>query len=148
VPVWLRASSHSKKGALTVPSELISVGPFHQFKADAAQSTYSCAELMLVVKGRKWHNKEGRVVRSDMMKGRNTKKEGTPVVGVMAGNGVDVLQHQPISSCDLQAPPAEGGSRQHPGTTKFLHARLGSSTKSERVQPKLLANFGPSIPAL
>jgi hypothetical protein len=49
---------------VTVPSEFVSVGPF--------QSTCSFVELMLVVvvKGRKWHNEEGRKVRNVMMKGR------------------------------------------------------------------------------
>ena len=52
-----------------MPSEFVSVGPFHQFKADAQQSTYSLVELMLmmVVKGRK--------VRNAMMKGRESHKE-------------------------------------------------------------------------
>jgi hypothetical protein len=31
--------------------------------------------LVMVVKGRKWHNKEGRKVRNDMMKGRESHKE-------------------------------------------------------------------------
>ena len=142
---------------MTVPSEFVSVGPFHQFKADAQQSTYSLVELMLmmVVKGRKWHNKEGRKVRNGMMKGResykeaiNTKKEGAPVVGVMAGNRVDVLQHQSLFSCGYQTPPAEGGNWQDPGSAKCLHAPLCLSTNSERVQPKLHAHPDPSIPAL